>query len=150
MSWKDRFKVVPAVYIILEQDNKILLLRRFNTGYEDGSYTMPSGHLDGGESARVAAAREALEEAGVTVQPQDLELVHVMHYMALEGDHERVSFFFRAKNFTGEAKNTEPHKADDFGWFSPDDLPKKMVWEVQRALDCINQGVVYSEQNFAS
>ncbi|HEX4662734.1 MAG TPA: NUDIX domain-containing protein, partial [Candidatus Saccharimonadales bacterium] len=90
MSWRDRFKVVPAVYIILERDNKILLLRRFNTGYEDGNYTMPSGHLDGGESATTAAVREAMEEAGVTIKSQDLELAHAMYYLAKEGDHERV------------------------------------------------------------
>lgn len=150
MSWKDRYKLVPAVYIILERDTQILLLRRFNTGYEDGSYTMPAGHLDGGESARVAAAREAMEEVGVTVDPKELELVHVMHYLAIEGDHERVSFFFRAKKFSGEPKNMEPQKADDLGWFNPDTLPEKMVWEVRQALDCINQGVVYSEQNFDS
>jgi 8-oxo-dGTP pyrophosphatase MutT (NUDIX family) len=139
MSWRDRFKVVPAVYIILERDNKILLLRRFNTGYEDGNYTMPSGHLDGGESATTAAVREAMEEAGVTIKSQDLELAHAMYYLAKEGDHERVA---------GEPTNTEPHKADDFGWFSYDKLPKNIVWEAGRALDNIKKGIVYSEQNF--
>ncbi|MFH0856765.1 MAG: NUDIX hydrolase, partial [bacterium] len=47
---KERFKVIPAVYLFLEEDGKILLLRRFNTGYEDGNYAFVSGHLDGGES----------------------------------------------------------------------------------------------------
>lgn len=34
----ERFKMRVAVHLILEQDNKYLLLRRYNTGYEDGNY----------------------------------------------------------------------------------------------------------------
>ena len=35
---KERFKVVPAVYLIIKNDNKILLSLRENTGYMDGYY----------------------------------------------------------------------------------------------------------------
>jgi len=33
----ERFKLVSAVHIFLIRDGKVLLLRRFNTGYEDGN-----------------------------------------------------------------------------------------------------------------
>jgi hypothetical protein len=33
---RDRFKVVAAVHLFLIRDGQVLLLRRFNTGYEDG------------------------------------------------------------------------------------------------------------------
>lgn len=36
---KDRFKLIPAVYLLLRQDNEVLLLRRANTGYQDGKYS---------------------------------------------------------------------------------------------------------------
>jgi len=76
---KERFTLVPASYLILIRESKILLLRRFNTGYEDGKYSMVAGHLDGNETVIQTIIREAREEAGVELQAQDLEVVHVMH-----------------------------------------------------------------------
>ncbi|HET9721669.1 MAG TPA: NUDIX domain-containing protein, partial [Candidatus Saccharimonadales bacterium] len=74
-----RFKLILSVYVIMIREGKILLLRRANTGYEDGNYGLPSGHADGGETSRAATAREAKEEAGVTIKPGDLKLAHCMH-----------------------------------------------------------------------
>ena len=37
---KERHKIVPASYLVLIKDSKILLSRRVNTGYEDGKYPM--------------------------------------------------------------------------------------------------------------
>jgi 8-oxo-dGTP pyrophosphatase MutT (NUDIX family) len=42
--------ITPASYFILEKDGKVFLARRFNTGYEDGKYSLVAGHLDGGVS----------------------------------------------------------------------------------------------------
>ena len=51
-----------AVYLILIEDDKILLQRRFNTGYKDGNYSLPAGHLDDNESITQALVREVKEE----------------------------------------------------------------------------------------
>ena len=75
----ERFKAVIAVHLILIKDNQILLLRRFNTGYEDGNYSVVAGHLDGNESVLKAMQREAFEEAGIQISEKDLQIVHVMH-----------------------------------------------------------------------
>ena len=63
----ERFKLVVAVHLILIEDGKILLLRRYHTGYEDGNYSVVAGHIDGDESVIKAMQREALEEAGITI-----------------------------------------------------------------------------------
>ena len=43
---KERNKIIPASYAVLIKDNKVLLVRRFNTGYEDGKYSLPAGHVE--------------------------------------------------------------------------------------------------------
>jgi len=145
--WSERHAIIPAVYVVLERDGKVLLIRRAGTGYLDGHYTMPAGHLDGNESATTAATREIMEEVGLHIEPSELEMAHCMVYRAAEGDHDRVSFFFRAHNFTGEPRIGEPDKCDDLGWFAYDALPE-MVWEAQYALEQMALGKVYSECNF--
>ena len=42
---KERHKLIPTVYLVSIKDNKILLLRRFNTGFMDGFYSFPAGYV---------------------------------------------------------------------------------------------------------
>ncbi|MDZ7955173.1 NUDIX domain-containing protein [Nostoc sp. DedQUE09] len=58
------FKLIPASYIILIKNEKILLIRRVNTGYEDGKYSVV-GLVDGNETFVQAVVREAKEEVGI-------------------------------------------------------------------------------------
>jgi len=85
---RNRFPI--AVHLFFLEDDQILLLRRFNTGYEDGKYSIVAGHLEAGETVTQAAAREAQEEAGVLIRPEDVQVVHVMNR---KPNDERVDFF---------------------------------------------------------
>ena len=137
-----RFKLVLSIYAILIKDGKVLLLRRANTGYEDGKYGLPSGHADGGETAYVATCREALEEAGVKINPDDLKFAHAMH--RLQND-ERVDLFFAVDGWEGEPKNMEPEKCDDLGWFPLDNLPPNTIPYIKQAIEHSQRGIYYSE-----
>ncbi len=128
----ERFKLVAAVHLFLVRDGRVLLARRRNTGYEDGRYSVIAGHLDGGEEVRAAAAREAREEAGIAIAPDDLAVVGVMHRRA---EDERIDFFLAAGRWTGAIVNAEPHKCDDLAWFPLDRLPENVIPYVRRALD---------------
>lgn len=139
---KDRWKIIPAVYLILQQDDKVLLLRRFNTGWQDGNYSLIAGHLDGGEPVTVAMAREAREEAGITIYPGDLRVVHVMHR---KSDDERVDFFLTTDKWTGEIENREPQKCDDLSWYSLSSLPENIIPNVRVALNACANGQYFSE-----
>ena len=134
---EDRFKLVSAVHIFLIRDGQVLLLRRFNTGYEDGNYSVVAGHLDGGEEVKAAAIREAREEVGIEIAPGDLQVVGVMHRRS---DDERVDFFVTATAWAGKITNREPHRCDQLAWFDLDALPENVIPYVRRALDNYRKG----------
>ena len=141
-----RFKLVPETHLFLLRDERILLLRRCNTDYEDGKYGVVAGHMDGAETAREATCREAREEVGIELTPDDLAFAHVVH-RADRG--ERVGFFFEARRWRGEPRNMEPHKADDLRWFPLQQLPDNMVPYVRRALELWLSGVLYGESGWS-
>lgn len=89
MMRQSRFTFVSSVHLFLLRDQHVLLLRRFNTGYEDGNSSVPAGHLDGGEQIKQAAFREAREETGIEIAPENLEVVGIMHRKA---EDERIDF----------------------------------------------------------
>ena len=136
----ERFRLLVAVYLFLIKDDKILLLRRYNTGWNDGNYSLPAGHIDEGETASNAMVREAQEEIGVLIQAKDLDMVHVMHRAK-----ERIEFFFVAKNWQGEPVNTEPDKCDDVRWFPLDNIPSNLIPSVKAALEKYQAGETFSE-----
>lgn len=131
------FLAPVAVHLLLIQDGKILMLRRYNTGYEDGNYSVVAGHIDGGEQLKTAMIRETREEAGITISPDDLRVVGVMHFREEE---EYVSFFLHASRYSGEIANMEPHKCDDLSWFDLDDLPPNTIPYVRRAIQNYRTG----------
>jgi 8-oxo-dGTP diphosphatase len=126
-----RFALLSAVHLFLIRDGKILLLRRFNTGYEDGNYSVVAGHLDGGEQVKAAAIREACEEVGIRVSEENLEVVGVMHR---KSNDERIDWFLVATEWEGEIRNAEPNKCSDLSWFDLDALPENVIPYVRRAI----------------
>lgn len=142
---KDWFKLIPAVYLLLRRDNEVLLLRRANTGYQDGKYSLIAGHLDGDELATDAMAREAKEEAGIEIDSTDLRLVHFTHRLGRNDSQERVDIFFEARKWKGEVTNMEPHKCDDLSWHPIDHLPAVMLPFVERVIGDVAAGKNYSE-----
>jgi 8-oxo-dGTP diphosphatase len=142
---KERFKLIPAVYLLLRRANEVLLLRRANTGYQDGKYGLVAGHLDGDELGTIAMCREAKEEAGIILEPSDLKFVHVAHRLGRSNGQERVDFFYEATKRSGEVLNAEPEKCDDLSWYPMDRLPDNMLPLVRLVLTDVRIGIPYSE-----
>lgn len=125
-NWQEKFRAIPSVYLVLQRDDgKVLLLLRKNTGFCDGQYGLPAGHVDGEETLHQAMVREAKEEAGINIDEQDLKLMHTMHRFC--GDHERLDFFFLCKAWQGEPTNIEPHKCEELSWHSLECLPSNVI-----------------------
>ena len=127
-----------AVHLPLVKDGRILLLRRYNTGYEDGNYSVVAGHIDGGEQLKTAMVREAREEASIEISPWNLRVVGVIHLME---DREYVFFFLQASEWSGQVVNAEPHKCDDLSWFDIDNLPENTIPYIRRAIENYRAGV---------
>ncbi len=149
LATEERFKITPAVYLVLKKNGKMLLSRRYNTGHEDGNYSLVAGHLEGNESFRQAMTREAKEEADIILNPDDLKVVHITHKRKMAGDDsERIDIFLTTDRWKGEPKNIEPDKCDDLKWFSINDFPENMVSYVRHALKQIEENRFYSELRF--
>ncbi len=144
-SASEKYRSLVAVYAILVNDkNEVLLGRRCNTGYLNGWYDVPAGHLEDGETLREAAVRELLEEAGVKAVVDDLELVELSHRKSTD-NRVYVDVFFKVKKWEGEPSIREPKKCDRMGWFPMDALPEKIVPYQGMALQAQMGGVVYRE-----
>jgi 8-oxo-dGTP diphosphatase len=137
-----RSHFVVAVHLFFLRDDGVLLLRRFNTGWEDGNYSVPAGHVEAGETVTEAAVREAHEEIGVSVKPHQVRVVHVMNR---KSDDERIDFFLRVENWTGDIVNKEPDKCDDLQWYPVTSLPSNIIPYVRQGLENSQNGILYSE-----
>jgi 8-oxo-dGTP diphosphatase len=142
----NRFTYIGSSYLFLVKEGNILLQRRYNTGFEDGNYGVPAGHLDGNETAREGCAREVKEEIGIDINPADISIVHVMHRKA--ANDERIDFFITTDRYSGEISNMEPNKCDDLQWFPIDELPNNIVDYVRVAIQHWQNGVLYSEYGY--
>jgi 8-oxo-dGTP pyrophosphatase MutT (NUDIX family) len=132
----NRFQVIPAAYLLLVRGDRddlevLLQLRGPGTSYLPGHWaTGAAGHVEYAESVAVAAAREAAEELGITVDPADVEpLCTVQRTMPGCDDpvEQRADFFLTTRRWTGEPTVQEPEKCVDLRWCRPSDLPEPMV-----------------------
>lgn len=132
-----------ASYILLIKNGQILLARRYNTGFEDGKYSLPAGHTELGEPFTETLIREAREEIGVVLTEENIRVSHVMHRKA--PDREYVDVYYTAEEWTGTPENKESDKCDDLSWFPVDALPENTIPYVCQAIENSLNKIPYSE-----
>ncbi|GBG08698.1 hypothetical protein PAT3040_03290 [Paenibacillus agaridevorans] len=124
-----------AVHLLFFREDEVLLLKRKNTGFEDGKWSVVAGRIDGNEEVKAAAIREAKEEAGVDIDPSELEVTGIAHRRNPNGSgSEWIDFYLTVRAWKGEIMNMEPHKCEELRWFPLSELPSNMIEYVKVAL----------------
>jgi ADP-ribose pyrophosphatase YjhB (NUDIX family) len=116
-SWIHFADPKVAAAVLVEQEGAVLLVRRANEPRR-GLWTLPAGFVDAGEDPALAAARECLEETGLTV-----EITGVLQIVAGR-EHERGADFIIV--YGGKVTGGLLLAADDADaaeWFPRSGLP---------------------------
>jgi 8-oxo-dGTP diphosphatase len=144
-----RFQVVPAAYVLLRRSadgvGQLLLQLREGTGYMDGHWAAAAaGHVEAHESVLEAAVREAAEELGIGIRPDDLVPLCAMHRtVAPHGPiDERVDFFFECRSWSGQPRLQESDKSVDLRWFDLDALPEPVVPHELQVMTALRDGTL--------
>ena len=119
------------LHLVLRHDGCILMGERRNTEFAAGQYHVPAGHLEIDETIVDGIIREASEETGIELTPEDIDLAFVMH---VRDESDRLSLFFTADHWSGEIENREPHKCAGWEWIRMTDLPANTVPYAKQAI----------------
>ncbi len=139
---EERFKAHICAYLILENKNSILLSLRQGTGYADGEWNLPSGHVENGETVTQAICREAKEEIGVHIKPEDLEPAHIMYR---QSNRTNVDVFMRCTRWEGEITNCEPNKCGGLQFYPYIALPPETSDYIKTLFILLSEKKFYSE-----
>lgn len=130
------------VLLILTAGDHVLLALREGTGYADGMWNLPSGKLETSEDAVSAIIREAREEIGILLAPDELRMATVIHHRNTVG-LARIGLVFIADHDPdrhGEPINAEPHKCAKIDWFPVDMLPSDTYRYTAASLTAFRDG----------
>lgn len=113
---------VPAAGVLLEQEGRVLLVRR-RYDPRAGAWCIPAGFMEAGETPEQCAEREVLEETGLIVQPERLFGV----YAGFDDPRVRAVLILYIGVVTG-GELRPGDDAIDAQWFALDALPADIAF----------------------
>ncbi len=117
----DQVRVGVGVFIF--RQGKFLMGKR-KDAHGEGTWSVPGGHLEFGESFEDTARREVREETGLVIE--DVRFGAVTNdYFRDEGKHY-VTVWMLASYMDGTPAELEPHKFFDLRWVDFDSLPSPL------------------------
>lgn len=120
---------------------EVLLALRKDTGYKDGEYELPGGHVEAGEDLMNAMVREAKEELNIELKEENLKIAHILHHY--NGD--RINFVLTTETYEGVPSIGEPDKCEKLKWFDIKNLPSNIIPKARKSIEEINSGIFYSK-----
>ena len=135
--------------LLVRADGDVFLVKRHRTGFMDGFYSLPGGHLQFGESPLQALKRECEEEIGVVIDVgiggTELVASLAFHDAADSG----VNLVFAVRRMQGEPFNAEPQHFADAAFHHSESLPQPLIpWVADVLENRLNrdvQGLLYGE-----
>jgi 8-oxo-dGTP diphosphatase len=145
-NMKDKKNPGVGFGVMLLKDGKVLLGKRNDDPekassllHGEGTWTMPGGKLDFGETLAAGARRELFEETGL--RAGGLSLISLADDM--KGSVHFVTAGFLCEEFSGVPKAREPEEITEWRWFTLRKLPEKVFPPSKKILDNFAKGVVY-------
>lgn len=144
---KKRFLLHATVGLLLIRDNKILLMKRINTGYMDGYYAVVAGHLEENENLKQAMIRESFEEVGIVIKEEDVTISSVIR----RGDNDNYfNYYLTTKRYEGVPFIKEKDKCKELIWCCLESLPDNMIANDKRAVYNYLNNITFDEYDFSS
>jgi 8-oxo-dGTP diphosphatase len=128
-----------GIGIIVRKDGKILIGERLSS-HGAGTFQIPGGHLEFGETFEACAEREVREETGVTVKVVDLIAIH----NHIKYDKHYVTVGMLADWVEGEITNPEREHSSNWQWLDPKHLPENMFPHSKENIDNWLAGTIYN------
>lgn len=110
-----------GIGVFVVKDGKFLLQQRTGS-HGEGTWSLPGGHLDFGESFEDTARREVFEETGLEIK--NVRFAAVTNDLFEKEDKHYVTIWLLSDWASGEPQNREPHKCTAQSWHTLDDLPE--------------------------
>ncbi|WP_408646733.1 NUDIX domain-containing protein [Streptomyces carminius] len=128
--------LVAAVIVHDRATDRIVLLQRGpRSAFAPGLWDLPTGKSEPDEPVTGTAVRELREETGLTVEPDSLHAVHLVHGSPRPtAPNGFLTVVFAAHEWAGEPDNREPEKHAQIRWFDTAALPGNLVPSNARAL----------------
>ena len=134
---EERYKSVICVDLLVKRvinnQEYVLLMKRKNTGYNDGEYELPGGHLEADEDLFDAMIREAKEELLIDLKRDDIKLIHLLHHY----NGERLNFIFETDGTNLNPQIGEEEKCEKLEWFKINELPNETTDKVKQIINNI-------------
>jgi len=124
MSMSDNAPI-PRIGVgtIIRRGNDVLLLRRQNV-HGAGTWSPPGGYYEYGETPEECAARETIEETGVTIS--NIRFLGVTNDFFPENKKHFITLWMHAEYASGEAGVNAPEESTEVKWFPHDELPEPL------------------------
>jgi len=114
--------IIAKTFVFNDQHQVLLLRRSDNDTNRPGEFDLPGGEVDRGESYQDGAIREALEEAGLVLDPATTELVYASPKLGRDNKGQAtniVRLLYIAKVNDSTVRLSHEHKS--YKWYSIDD-----------------------------
>ncbi len=140
---KERFKNIICSDILIKKivndEEYVLLMKRKNTGSNDGEYELPGGHLEANEDIFGAMIREIKEELLLDLKREDIKIIHLMHHYT----GQRLNFIFETDGTNLKPEIGEKNKCSELRWVNIKSLPIETTSKVKLIINNILENKFY-------